>query len=225
MQEPTTRPAPAFLDVPPTSLLLAVAGGALLVSRHRLPRVARGTATLGGLALIGAAAFRPAAALLRTAGTRRRAVEFRMSFLVDQPVERVFAFCRDFENFPRFIGALRSVQDYGDGRSRWCASTPAGGTLQWDAITTKYVPNRVLAWQTVPGSRVEAMGLMRFRREESRTCLEVVLSYRPPEDAGLRDALAALVAPSRERQLHHDLANMVQYLCTAPAAELTALRA
>jgi uncharacterized membrane protein len=199
-----------------------VAGGTLIASRRHLPRISRNVATLAGLALVGVAAYRPLAELIRQAGGRRRTAGLRLSFRVERPVERVFAFCRDFENFPRFVGALRTVRDYGDGRSRWCASTPSGGTVEWNAITTKYVPNRVIAWATLPGSPVHATGLMRFRREGDSTCLEVVLTYEPAAPGGMRDAIAALVTPPRARQLELDLAKLVDYLSTAPDRELAA---
>lgn len=205
-----------------TSVLLGAAGGALILSRDRLPKVARGVASLGGLALLGVAAYGPLAQLIRRLGTRRRAIEVRCSFVVEQPVERVFAFCRDFENFPRFIGVLRSVQDHGDGRSVWSASTPAGQLTEWTAVTTKYVPNRVIAWESTGASPVDATGLLRFRPQEGHTCLEATLTFALVGRARLGDSLAALVAPPRARQLETDLQRMVHYLNTAPEAELAA---
>lgn len=215
--------APLETDDPLSYLLLGLAGGALVASRDRMRGLGRGLATVGGLALVGFAAYGPFAELLRSAGTRRRASALRMSFLVRQPVERVFAFCRDFENYPRFVGSLRSVRDFGDGRSRWCASTPAGGSVEWQAVTTKYVPNRVIAWETVPGSAVHATGLLRFMPEgDGRTCLQVLLTYEIVAGGGMRDALAALVSPPRRTQLVTDIRRMRDYLDTAPDVELQA---
>lgn len=220
----TTLPHPvpriALPREPAASVLLGVAGGALIASREHLPRGTRNVAALAGLALIGAAAFHPLAALVRQAGMRRRSMEVRGSFVVRQPVERVFAFCRDFENFPRFIGALRSVHDYGDGRSRWSASTPAGRVIEWSAVTTKYVPNRVIAWESTSDAPVHASGLLRFRPEDGRTCLEATLIFELVALPGLSDSLAALVAPPREQQLRTDLRRMIDYLESAPDTEL-----
>jgi len=209
-------------DDPVASVLLGVAGSALILSRDRLPRVARGVAGLGGLALLGVAAYGPLSQLVRRLGTRRRAIEVQGTYLVLQPVERVFAFCRDFENFPRFIGVLRSVQDHGDGHSVWSASTPAGRLTEWTAVTTKYVPNRVIAWESTGASPVHATGLLRFRPEDGHTCLEATLTFTLAGRPRLGDSLAALVAPPRARQLETDLRRMVHYLNTAPEAELAA---
>ena len=203
--------------------LLGVAGGALVASRRKLPGPARGAATMAGVAMLGLAAYRPLSSLLRHAGARRRSATVRMSFTVDRPVEAVFNFCRDFENYPRFVGSLRSVQDFGNGRSKWCASTPSGDTVEWNAVTTKYVPNRVFAWETLAGSPVEATGLFRFKPEgEGRTCVQIVLTYDVVGGGELRDSLAALLAPSRSHLLEEDVRKLSHYLNSASVEELAA---
>jgi uncharacterized membrane protein len=206
---------------PLQALFLGMAGGALLAGRRSLPSRARAAAALGGIALIGVAARRPVVDAIRRAGTRRRAADVSLSFVVDHPVERVFAFCRDFENYPRFIGALREVRDHGDGRSHWCASTPSGGTIEWDTVTTKYVPNSVIAWQSVGHAPIEVSAVVRFRPEGGTTCIKVVASYRVL-DGGMADAIAALAAPSREADLQRDIRRLAVYLDTALAPDETA---
>lgn len=198
---------------PLPALALAVLGGALVARSDRYDRPARAAATVSGLALIGAAARGPLLESLRRAGTERRSAALRLSFVVAQPVEVVFAFVRDFENFPCIIGALRQVRDFGDGRSHWCASTPSGGTLEWDTVTTKYVPNRVIAWESVPGSPVTMHGLLRFQPEDAHTCLRLELDYRV-HTGGLSDALLALTTPTRTAELERDIRRLSTYLHT-----------
>ena len=207
-----SAPAPRTLS-PLSALALAVLGGALVARSDRYDRHARAAATVGGLALIGAAARGPLLDSLRRAGTERRSARLHMSLVVAQPVEVVFAFLRDFENFPCIIGALRQVRDYGDGRSHWCASTPSGGTLEWDTVTTKYVPNRVIAWQSVPGSPVTMHGMLRFLPEETHTCLRLELDYQV-RNSGLADALVALTTPTRGAELERDIKRLSTYLHT-----------
>jgi uncharacterized membrane protein len=201
------------------ALLLGLAGGALVASRRSWPRHAQSAATVAGLALIGAAAQRPLSEALRRAGTRRRSAEVRTSFVVSQPVERVFAFCRDFENYTRFIGALREVRDYGDGRSHWCAATRSGKTVEWDTVTTKYVPNKVIAWHTVGRAPVESTGLIRFHPEGDGTCVHIVLTYCVNESR-MGDAVAALLTPARSKQLEADIRRLALFLDTASESEL-----
>lgn len=207
-------PAPLSRSLPPLpAVLLAMLGGALVARSDRYHRNARAAATVGGLALIGAAARGPLLESIRRTGTERRSARLNLSLIVAQPVEVVFAFVRDFENFPCIIGALRQVRDYGDGRSHWCASTPSGGTLEWDTVTTKYVPNRVIAWQSAPGSPVQMHGLIRFVPEDSRTCLKLELDYRV-QTGGLADALVALTTPTRRAELERDIRRLSTYLLT-----------
>jgi uncharacterized membrane protein len=194
-------------------VVVALLGGALVARSDRYHRNARAAATVGGLALIGAAARGPLLESIRRTGTERRSARLNLSLIVAQPVEVVFAFVRDFENFPCIIGALRQVRDYGDGRSHWCASTPSGGTLEWDTVTTKYVPNRVIAWQSAPGSPVQMHGLIRFVPEDSRTCLKLELDYRV-QTGGLADALVALTTPTRRAELERDIRRLSTYLLT-----------
>jgi uncharacterized membrane protein len=209
----SSQVAPAVIQPTMTtpSLLLGLVGGVLFASRRRMSTPVRAAATIGGLALIGAAAHRPLAEALRQAGTRRRSGTVALSFIVQHPVETVFGFCRDFENFPQFIGALRQVQDYGDGRSHWCASTPAGGTIEWDTVTTKYVPNRVIAWTSVGGSPIETSARVRFLPEGRDTCVKIDATYRVVEGS-IADAIAALMTPQRKGELIADVRRLGPYL-------------
>lgn len=210
----STIPAPSPRSLSPLSaVLLAVVGGALVARSDRYQRHARVAATVGGLALIGAAARGPLVESLRRTGTERRSARLHLSLVVAQPVEVVFAFLRDFENFPCIIGALRQVRDYGDGRSHWCASTPSGGTLEWDTVTTKYVPHRVIAWESVPESPVWMQGIVRFLPEETHTCLKLELDYQV-QAGGLADALIALTTPTRGAELERDIKRLSTYLHT-----------
>lgn len=168
--------------------------------------------------LLGIATHRPLADALRRAGSRRRSGSLRFSFIVDRPVEQVFAFCANFENFPRFIDSLREVRDTGDGRSHWCAETPAGGTLEWDAVTTKFVTNSVIAWRNVRGSSVVTTGTLRFSPEEGRTCVRVAIDYAVPM-ATWSDTFVALAVPRVARRIERDIRNVEDHLERIASAE------
>ncbi|MDQ6633741.1 MAG: SRPBCC family protein [Gemmatimonadota bacterium] len=177
---------------------------------------------MSGLALIGAAARGPLTDALRRLGTRRRGTSVQLSFIVPRPVEQVFGFCRDFENFPRLIRALRDVRDHGDGRSHWCASTPSGGTVEWDTVTTKYVPNSVIAWESVGHSPVQMRAILRFLPEDGVTCMKVSVEYQVIEGT-MRDALMALTTRSRRGNLASQIRRLADYVDhTLPAAADTA---
>jgi uncharacterized membrane protein len=194
---------------PISALLLGVAGGVVVGARPRR-RVPGAVATLAGLALVGMAVHRPFADALRRAGANRRSAQIRLSFVVPRPIGDVFHFCSDFENFPRFVGALRHVEDFGDGRSHWSAWTPTGGTVEWDAITTKFVTNRVIAWRSTPISPVRTSGTLRFVREaDGGTCVKVSLDYSVV-GGSMADAVAALAIPRRRRDIEADIKRLAE---------------
>ena len=64
-------------------------------------------------------------------------IEFRKAVRINAPVEEVFAFWQNYDNFPRFMSHLKEVRDMGDGRSHWVANGPAGTPVEWDAQITE----------------------------------------------------------------------------------------
>jgi uncharacterized membrane protein len=186
-------------------------GGALFAARNDLRSRARAAATVGALALIGAAAHRPVSDALRQAGTRRRAAKLDLSVVLPYPVEVVFRFLRDFENWPRFVQGLRAVRDFDDGRSHWTARTPRGGTMEWDTITTKYVPNSVLAWENVTSSPLKMSALLRFSPEGSSTRLKIVVAYQVLH-SGMADTVSVLARPWRNGKLATDFGRLTAAL-------------
>ncbi|MES2180117.1 MAG: SRPBCC family protein [Gemmatimonadota bacterium] len=209
------RPARSF---DPLSVAAGLTGGLILATRPQRGS-ARVASTLLGWLLIGVAARKPIERAVRKAGTRRRSASLRFSFVVGRPVEQVFAFCADFENFPRFIGSLREVRDNSDGRSHWCASTPSGGEIEWDAVTTKFVTNSVIGWRSVPGSPVITSGIMRFSPEDGQTCVSVAIDYRVT-DGSLMDAIAALVIPRGRHSLEGDFRRFADVIPEREAARI-----
>lgn len=190
-------------------------GGALLALSGDTRR-GRAVLRLLGLGLIGFAAQPILEDRIRRVGERRRSVAFQTLIDIERSVTDVFAFFKDFENFPRVIGGLESVIDYQDGRSRWQIFTPSGRIVSWDAVVTKYVPNSVIAWESVQGSAVETAGLVRFTPLSPRwTRLELSMTYRPTY-TGLDDAIHALFGPRATRRLRTDLEHARFYLESLP---------
>lgn len=197
----TTTLAPSK-PLPP--LLLGAAGGALIGARPRRSP-AGALAALAGLALVGIAASGPMSEALRRVGTRRRAVHLRFSFVVPHPVATVFRFVSDFENFPRIVRALRAVEDFGDGRSHWVALGTGDRILEWDTVTTKFVTNRVIAWQSAPSSFVQTSCTIRLVPEHGGgTCVKVAIDYSVPTN-GIKDSVAALASRRRSNEIEADI--------------------
>lgn len=194
------------------SLVGAVAGTLLLVAGHRRRGAAGFAAELVGAGLLVAAVAPFAERWLLASGSARRELRLNRELRVDRPVDEVFEFCRDFENFPRVLHAVESVVDYQDGRSHWTIRTPAGRTLEWDAVVTKYVPRSVIAWHSVAGSDVDTGGLVRFAPSgDGGTLIELELTYRPCA-TDLREAFHAMIDVPPARQIETALRRVPEYL-------------
>jgi uncharacterized membrane protein len=149
---------------------------------------------------------------LRRTGAARRAVDLRMTVVVERAIAEVYEFCRDFENFPEIVDVLLSVEDTQDGRSHWAVRSPSGKAIEWDATVTKYVPNSVIAWESVPGSQVRASGLMRFSPlSDSQTRVDISLTYLP-HHTNLSEAIRAIIGSSNNARLRSELTQASQEL-------------
>ena len=154
---------------------------------------------------------------LRRTGSARRSVDMRMTVVVERPLNEVFEFCRDFENFPKIVDVLLSVEDSQDGRSHWAVRSPKGESIEWDAIVTKYVPNGVIAWESVPGSIVQAGGVMRFSPlSPNETRVDISLTYQP-RHTGLNEALHALVHTANANRIRGEVMKAAREVSIADA--------
>ena len=132
----------------PTWLWSRVGGDALdlasLASAARHEVVDRERVGVAAAAVLGVAALDVICARQLSAGgeqrdqrlaSRSQAVHVERVTTVSRPIEDVYQFWKNFENFPRFMRHLESVQVTGDSRSRWCATGPAGMRVEWEAET------------------------------------------------------------------------------------------
>jgi len=154
-------------------LVLAAVGGSLLyrgVTGHCGLYDRLGMSTAGGR--------NPA---LKWARGAHRGVLVTRSVTIDRPVEEVFSFWRNFENFPRFMNHLESVKATDATHSHWVARGPMGMTIEWDAEIFNERPDELIAWRSVEGSEIDCAGSVRFRKAGDRaTDVLVSLNYEPP---------------------------------------------
>lgn len=142
-----------------------------------------------------------------------RGVNVRESIRLENPVEDVYRFWRRLDNLPRFMRHLVGVTDLGGGRSHWVARGPAGLTVEWDAEIINEIPNRVLAWKSLPGGDLTSAGSVTFgpARTERGTQLTVSLQYAPPAGP-LGKAVAALFGTEPSQAIREDLRTLKQLL-------------
>ena len=127
--------------------------------------------------------------------------------------QEVYQFWRNFENLPRFMNHLQSVQVLDHNRSHWVAKAPAGKKVEWDAEIINEIENELIAWRSLEKSDVPNAGSVHFTKAPNGrgTEVKVVLNYAPP--GGTLGALVAkLFGEEPEQQVEEDLRRFKQIM-------------
>jgi uncharacterized membrane protein len=126
--------------------------------------------------------------------------------VIDCEAAALYRFWRDLENLPQFMEHIESVQTYGNNRSHWVAKGPAGKSVEWDAEITAEIPDRMIAWASLPGADVPNSGSVTFERApgDRGTILRVELTYQPP-GGFLGHAMAKIFGEAPDQQMRSDL--------------------
>jgi uncharacterized membrane protein len=210
---------PRSVDEPsPLPRLAVVAGLAALLSWRAADR--RATALARALAAAGLAvmAWPFVDASIRMNGHRKRRIDIHSSVEIARALAEVFDFFKDFENLPMVVQNLTSVSDTQDGRSHWVVRSSSGVALEWEAITTKYVPRSVIGFESVPGGPVQVSTTLHFvPLAPDRTRLDVDITYRALY-TDLSEAVFALLSRRPGRRMLSDLERTRAYLESLPPA-------
>jgi uncharacterized membrane protein len=128
-------------------------------------------------------------------------VAFELSTTLLKPREEVYQAWRDFEKHPRFIPHLLSVRNMEAGRSHWVFLGPAGAILEWDTLLTEDTPGQRIEWNTLPGSKLQHTGTVRFEDAPGNrgTVVHLALRYHVP---GGRAAVMAAKLLGEEPKQH-----------------------
>ena len=152
-------------------------------------------------------------------GEKRGAVHVKHSLIVNRPPEQLYQMWRNFQELPRFMHHVLSVQEQGQGRWHWTVKGPAGLEVEWDAEVVQDRPNEFIAWRSLPNADVDNAGSVSFQRAPGGrgTIVRVELRYRPP--AGKTGAtLAKFLGQSPEKQITVDLLRFKQMVETGEIA-------
>jgi uncharacterized membrane protein len=137
-----------------------------------------------------------------------RGVHVEQSYMIQKPVEVVYAFWRDFANLPSFMDHLENVEVLSSTRSRWTAKAPLLGQVSWEAEIIHDQPNELIAWKSVENSTVANAGTVTFKNKDvdgqPQTEVKVVLDYIPP--AGIiGKSIAQLFGEEPSQSIREDL--------------------
>lgn len=141
-------------------------------------------------------------------GDGAHAVDFEKAIHIKAPVKQVFAFWSDYQKFPLFMTHLKEVRDLGNGRSHWVAQGPAGVPVSWEAEITQCVPDKLIAWRSIPGSSVVTEGVARFDENSGGgTRIGIRMCYKPPAGV-LGHIVASLFGADPKREMDEDLVRL-----------------
>jgi uncharacterized membrane protein len=183
-------------------------GGSAVLGALRRGGLVGAVGALGGTVLLARSIANRGFRDLLGVGDGAGAIHVDKTVHIDAPVEEVYNFWSNFENFPLFMTHLKEVRNLGNGRSRWVAAGPAGVSVPWEAEITQQEKNSVLAWKSLPGSVICSMGSVRFDREvEGGTRVTIRMSYTPP--AGVfGHMVASLFGVDPKREIDEDMVQL-----------------
>jgi uncharacterized membrane protein len=131
------------------------------------------------------------------------------SIEVQAPLEDVFSYWSNFENFSNFMQNVEEVRMTGQDTSHWKVKGPLGKSVEFDARTTEMDPSRGIGWNTVEGE-VMTSGEARFEGvSPGRTRIDVTMNYADPPGGKIGE-VAANVLSNPERMLREDLENFAR---------------
>lgn len=137
------------------------------------------------------------------------------SVVVDRSPADLYGFWRRFENLPKIMRHLKSVETSDEQRSHWKAKGALGKDVEWDAEIINERDNEMIAWRSLPGGDIETAGSVRFEPLEMGhgTKVTVSMKYNPP--AGKIGArVASLAGEGLEAKLADDLESFKQVMET-----------
>ena len=193
---------------------LALLGAAMNRSARSRSRLAAATAGVAGVAVPDLVGSMRLSESNGSNGGGGRA-EVRAAITVNRPRKEAYAFWRDFENLPRFMAHLDSVQSEGERRSHWRATAPGGRTVEWDAEITDDRPSELISWRSLENAEVANAGTVRFEYAPGGrgTEIHVEMRYDAP-GGGLGAMLAKLFGEEPTQQVKDDLRRFKQVLET-----------
>jgi uncharacterized membrane protein len=186
----------------------ALLGAAMAAKRSDPVRLLSTAAAVAGVTVTDTAVALRLSNRVREEG----GIRIAKAITINRSPEEVYRFWRDFQNLPRFMEHLESVQAH-DGYSRWRARTVAGLVLEWDAELLMDTPNEYIGWRSIEGSKIRNQGSVRFRPAAGGkgTELFVELTFEPPGGA-IGAALADLFGAHPAHQISEDLRRLKQVL-------------
>ena len=125
---------------------------------------------------------------------------------VDVPVKVAYNQWTQFEEFPRFMDGVASVEQITDTKLHWKVSF-SGSEHEWDAEITEQTPDQRVAWRDVEGKT--NAGVVTFHRiDDGHTRVSVQMDWEPE---GAREKVGDKLGFD-DRRLRGDLARFKDFI-------------
>lgn len=196
---------------PSTRLLVGVGALYLMLYGMRRGGFIGLLARLGGIVLGARALTNFDLRIMTGQPSDFEAVRVRKAIDIQAPVDEVYSLWSNFENFPRFMKNVEEIRDLGQGQSHWVVKGPAGAKVEFDAKLTENIPNKVVAWKTLPDSEISHHGKVHFKESQKGTQVSVNMAYMPPAGAS-GHMVARLFGKDPKSEMDADLMRMKSLL-------------
>src|SRR5438105_529181 len=192
---------------PAARLVVGSVGAGLMASSLRARPGMCALLGITGSALVARAATNKSLGALVGLTDAAHGIVVQKTINVDAPVEEVFAFWTDYQNFPRFMHNVREIHVREDV-SHWVVAGLAGVPVEWNARLVEVEPNALLRWRSMFESAVKHEGCVRFEANGSGgTRVTVQLRYVPPGGA-FGHAVATIFGADPKSEMDADLLRM-----------------
>jgi len=144
---------------------------------------------------------------------------FETSIATSRSPEECYLFWRNFDNLPRFMHGLASVQQLDERRFHWVTRGSAELRSEWDCEITEDRPSAALAWRSLSGAQIPNAGSVIFEPmpHERGTIVRLSIHYSPV-GGRLTPGLARLLRQDPQSQVSDDLRRFKQLLETGEIA-------
>jgi uncharacterized membrane protein len=127
---------------------------------------------------------------------------------VQVPVQQAYNQWTQFEDFPKFMDGIQSVQQLDDTHVQWVAEI-RGESRQWTTEITEQRPDEKVAWKTIEGE-VKNDGVVTFEpMGDARTRVNVQMDVEGDSTA---ENVAGDLLGAVKKQVHGDLERFKQLI-------------
>jgi uncharacterized membrane protein len=185
-----------------------IGGGALAAWGVKRLVDRRSAASIGMTAAAGLLVYKG----IRSYNGARRRANLEATFTINKPADELYRYWRNFDNLPRFMQHLKSVQASGN-RLHFVARGPLGAKLSWDAEITDEKENEWIVWRSLADSPLRHNGSVHFRLAPGNrgTVITVAIQYQAAS-SGVGRILLDLLGTLPERQLREELRHFKQLM-------------